>query len=106
MATGVRIATTGVLLIKVDSSRAVIIRLNRVRHWLPPPMRASQLPRVSTQPVRSSAADRINMQAMVMGALFDNTPMTSAGLSNWLTSSTATAMPTTTSGLNLSRANA
>src|SRR5690606_26496067 len=105
-ATGVRIATTGVLLMKVDSNMAVTSSANNMRVGLEPPTRASTLPSLSTQPVRSSAADSTNMQAMVTGALLDSTLSTSVGVNRVVASRMATAIPTTTSGLSFSRTKA
>ena len=62
----------------------------------------SQVPRASIQPVRSSAAEMMNMQAIVTGAELDSTPSTSPGVSSWVASNTATAIATTISGLQLS----
>ncbi len=103
MATGVRIATTGVLLRKAEMTSAVMVRPANTRVGLVPTRSPSQLPSASIQPVRSSAAEITNMQAMVTGAEFDSTPSTSAGASNCAAISTATAIATTISGLQLSR---
>ena len=103
IATGVRIATTGVLLRKAEMTSAVIVSPPSTRVGLVPTSPPSQLPSASMQPVRSSAADMTNMQAMVTGAELDNTPSTSAGVSNWTAINTATAIATTISGLQDSR---
>ncbi len=82
IATGVRIATTGVLLRKAEMTNAVIVSPPSTRVGLVPTSPPSQLPSASMQPVRSSAAEMTNMQAIVTGAEFDKTPSTSAGVSS------------------------
>ncbi len=106
IATGVRIATTGVLFRQAEITRAVIVRPPSTRVGLVPTRSPSQLPSASIQPVRSSAAEMMNMQAMVTGAELDSTPSTSPGVSNCVASNTATAIATTISGLQLSLTNA
>ncbi|CAM5408072.1 hypothetical protein SSTU70S_03036 [Stutzerimonas stutzeri] len=106
IATGVRMATTGVLLRKADTTSAVIISPASTRVGLSPTRSPSQLPSASIQPVRSNAAERMNMQAMVTGAELDSTLSTSPGLSSCVANSTATAIATTISGLQVSRTNA
>ncbi|MNC13434.1 hypothetical protein D3C75_611810 [compost metagenome] len=103
MATGVRMATTGVLFRKAEITRAVTVRPASTRVGLVPTRSPSQLPSASMQPVRSKAADSTNMQAMVTGAELDSTPSTSAGTSRPVTSRAATAMAATMSGLHFSR---
>ncbi|MNF38790.1 hypothetical protein D3C84_197480 [compost metagenome] len=58
------------------------------------------------QPVRSRAADSTNMQAMVTGAELLSTLSTSPGVSSCVTSSAATAIAATMSGLHFSRTKA
>jgi len=106
IATGVRIATTGVLFRQAEITSAVIVRPNSTRVGLVPTRSPSQVPRASIQPVRSSAAEMMNMQAIVTGAELDSTPSTSPGVSSWVASNTATAIATTISGLQVSLMNA
>ena len=99
-------ATTGVLFRQADTASAVTVRPVSTRIGLVPTRLPSQLPRASMQPVRSSAAESTNMQAMVTGAELDSTLSTSPGVSSWLTSKAATAMAATMSGLHFSRTKA
>src|SRR3546814_20461696 len=56
----------------------------------------------SSDLVRSSSAEMMNMPTMVTGSELDSTPSTSPGVSSCVASSTATAIATTISGLQLS----
>jgi len=103
MTAGIMTITTGVLLIKGDTSRLVSISAASRRRSLPPAATASHSPRVSTQPVRDKAPLMMNRQAMVIGALLPNTPSTSRDFSSPAASRIATAPITATSGLTHSR---
>ena len=103
---GIITITTGVLLMKGDTSRQAAISASSRRRSPAPAAAASHSPSWSTQPVRDSAALMMNRQAMVIGALLPNTPSTSLVFSMPATSSTPTATMTATSGFTHSRTKA
>ena len=75
--TGVRLTATGVLLIGADITATDPMRVIRMSagHW--PARRENTVPITAILPVRSSAAPRINMQAIVTRAALPKTLGTS-----------------------------
>jgi len=78
MATGIKMTTTGVLLMKADNTitPAIIAMIATIGDDFLASCDTSRPP-ASITPVRSSAADRTNIAAIVIGAEFENTPSTS-----------------------------
>ena len=103
MATGVKIATTGVLLMKAEMTMTRKAMAMRAAVGDRPPTRDTMLPARSTSPVRSRAALSTNSAATVIGPLLLNTPRASRALRMPLARSTLSATIATTSGVSRSR---
>ena len=78
MTTGISTMTNGVLFIRPESTHAPASKAHTAIQPLVLACATSTLATASSRPVRTSAPDRMNMAAMVMGAGFENTASTSS----------------------------
>ena len=100
---GMKTTTTGVLLMKAESTATIGSITMRSDQSLFPTARLSRCAMVSITPVRSSAALRMNMQATVMAASLLKTLNASAGVKMPAASSALSASIATMSSDNFSQ---
>ena len=105
-AIGMSTTTTGVLFIKAEAAMVPMKNRRSTVLGRSLALEVSQVAAASSVPVRTKAPDRTNMAAMVMGALFEKTPITSLVLIRPSTRKAAAPAMATTEGGNRSSRNA